>query len=98
MINALPYQVTAFANSNATKSVNFKKNSFVVIILEFKNGLILKITGNGGCVHPHFHGIKLFSDKQTYIHNLDKTIKISKTKNNNMADFKFIENLSFETS
>lgn len=80
VLEELPYKVTAFANKISTKSMKFKNNSFVIIILEFKNGLILKITGNGGCVHPHFHGIKIFSDKQTYIHDLNSTLKIEKNK------------------
>lgn len=84
MIGELPYKVSSFANSISTKSRKFDHNSFVVIILEFKNGLIFKITGNGGCAHPHFHGIKIFSDKQTYIHNLTSTIKVTRSSKNNL--------------
>jgi predicted dehydrogenase len=48
-----------------------KFNSFAVILIKFENGVIAKITGNGGCVHPHYHGLKVFGTKRTAIHNLD---------------------------
>ena len=35
--------------------------------------MIVKITGNGDCVHPHFHGLKIYSIKQIAIHNLTGT-------------------------
>ena len=39
-------------------------NSFVTLNLIFKNKLIVKITGNGPCVHPHFHGLKYLAHKK----------------------------------
>jgi len=71
LINEKPINVQAMGNNIATKDSNLKFNSFAVILLEFENGIIVKLTGNGGCVHPHFHGLKIFGTKKTAIHNID---------------------------
>ena len=42
--------------------INF--DSFTLIILKFKNGIIVKITANGVSIHPHFHSLKIFGDKK----------------------------------
>lgn len=71
IMNAKPISVQAVGNNIATKNSPLKYNSFAVLILTFDNGLIAKITGNGGCVHPHFHGLKIFGTDRTAIHNLN---------------------------
>ena len=71
LLNSKPVSVQATGNKIATANTGLKYNSFSTVILEFDNGLIAKITGNGGCVHPHFHGLKIFGTERTAIHNLD---------------------------
>ena len=46
-----------------------KYNSFVILNLIYRNNLVIKITGNGPCVHPHFHSLKLFGTKKTFTHD-----------------------------
>ena len=69
LTDSKPISVQALGNDIATKDTNFKFNSFAVLLLQFNSGLIAKITGNGGCVHPHFHGLKIFGTEQTAVHN-----------------------------
>ena len=70
IMDAKPIAVQAAGNDIATKNSPFKYNSFTVLLLKFDNGLLAKITGNGGCVHPHFHGLKIFGNERTAIHNM----------------------------
>jgi len=70
LMDAKPISVQAMGNDIATRNSLLKYNSFAVLILRFDNGIIAKITGNGGCVHPHFHGLKIFGTEYTAVHNL----------------------------
>jgi predicted dehydrogenase len=69
LMDAKPVSVQVMGNDIASKNTNLKFNSFAVILLQFENGVIAKLTGNGGCVHPHFHGLKIFGTDLTAIHN-----------------------------
>jgi len=71
LLGTRPVSVQAIGNDIFNKNTNLKFNSFAVILIKFENGVIAKITGNGGCVHPHYHGLKVFGTKRTAIHNLD---------------------------
>jgi len=71
LMDAKPVSVQAIGNDIANINTNLKYNSFAVILLQFENGIIAKLTGNGGCVHPHFHGLKIFGTDQTAIQNHD---------------------------
>ena len=70
LLNMRPASVQAVGNDIASNNSNMKFNSFAAILLNFDNGVIAKLTGNGGCVHPHFHGLKIFGTERTAIHNL----------------------------
>ena len=70
LLGSRPVTVQAVGNDIPNKNTNLKFNSFAVVILKFENGAIAKLTGNGGCVHPHFHGLKIFGTKQTAINSL----------------------------
>lgn len=70
ILDSRPVTVQAAGNDIPNKNTNLEFNSFAVIILKFENGVIAKLTGNGGCVHPHFHGLKIFGTKRTAISNL----------------------------
>ena len=71
LVRARPISVQAVGNDIATSGSKLKYNSFATLLLKFENGLIAKITGNGGCVHPHFHGLKFFGTWQSAVHNLN---------------------------
>ena len=59
-----PYEVQACGNAIATQETPLHYNSFAVLLLKFPSGRVAKVTGNGGCVHPHFHGLKVFGTKK----------------------------------
>ena len=70
MLGEKPIEVVAYGNNIATKGSSFKPDSFAVMLLQFQNGCVAKVTGNGACVHPHFHGLKLYGTKKTVVHDL----------------------------
>ena len=76
LLNDKPSKVQVAANNISTKGSNLNFNSFAVVILEFSDGKIVKLTGNGGCIHPHFHGLKIFGNKLTAVHNLNEAYYI----------------------
>ena len=70
LLDSKPVTAQVMGNDIPSKKTNLQYNSFVVILLQFENGVIAKLTGNGGCVHPHFHSLKIFGTERTAIHNL----------------------------
>tara|TARA_Y100000816_G_C26105316_1_gene587126 strand:- start:2477 stop:3478 length:1002 start_codon:yes stop_codon:yes gene_type:complete len=82
LLNAKPLYVQAMGSNISSKSSSLKFNSFAVVLLEFPNGTIVKLTGNGGCIHPHFHGLKVFGNNLTAIHNLKEAYYLSSSENN----------------
>ena len=70
MLGEKPIEVVAYGNNIATKGSSFKPDSFAVMLLQFQNGFVAKVTGNGVCVHPHFHGLKLYGTEKTVVHDL----------------------------
>lgn len=67
MIGKKPTHVQSFANSIATRNSKFKKDSLVLIVLRFSNGLLVKITANGAAKFNHFHELRIFSKKKTIL-------------------------------
>lgn len=82
LIDSRPLSVQAIGNDIASKNTNLEFNSFAVVILKFENGIIAKLTGNGGCVHPHFHDLKIFGTKQTAISNLNEAYYLQSSEMN----------------
>ena len=76
LLDKYPSEVFATGNKIATKNTKLKFNSFVNLNLIFHDGLIVKITGNGPCVHPHFHSLKIFGSKKTFIHDYKNSLFI----------------------
>jgi len=70
MLGEKPVEVVAYSNNIATRGSSFEPNSFAVMLLQFQNGCVAKVTGNGVCVHPHFHGLKLYGTEKTVVHDL----------------------------
>ena len=77
LVNDRPVDVTAYGNNIVTKNSSFKKNSFIIIVLKFANGMISKITGDGVCVYPHFHEIKLYSKNRSIIHSYKNSFELT---------------------
>ena len=78
MFGSKPISVFAMGNNIGSKDTRLKFNSFAVILLKFSNGLIAKVTGNGPCAYPHFHGIKVFGSKRTLVHNFYESFYLEK--------------------
>ncbi len=76
LVNERPISVYALGNKIGTDTSRFKFNSFSILSIEFESGLILKVTGNGSCVHPHFHGLKIFGTEKTIIHSLSNAFSL----------------------
>ena len=86
LVDSKPVTVHAIGNDISNKNTALKFNSFAIIILKFNNGLIAKITGNGGCVYPHFHGLKIFGTQQTAVHGINGAYYLDSSE----PDSKFI--------
>ncbi len=55
------------ANRRARK---FRFDDLVVATLSFEAGMIAKVGANFACVHPHFHGVKVFGTEATFVNGL----------------------------
>ena len=53
-----------------------KHNDFAILLLEFEDKMTVKISAHGGGVHPHFHALKIFGKKSTFIHDYTNTLWI----------------------
>ena len=76
-----PIEVKTYGNNIATKNYRLNYNSFAVMLLKYKSGLVVKISSNGGCVHPHFHSVKIFGTKKTVYHELNGSNYIKNSDN-----------------
>lgn len=85
LIGERPLKVSALGNNISTKKSKFKYNDISVAIIKFKNGLILNVVSNFGCVMPHHHTFKVYGTKQSFIQNFnDVKIFNSRIKNNSV--------------
>ncbi len=71
-----PLRAQALGNQITTTGTLQKNNDFALLLLEFENKMSVKISAHGGCVHPHFHSLKVFGSKSTFIHETTGTIWI----------------------
>lgn len=67
-------EVFSYGNQIATKDSQFRYNDLVVALLQFQNGMLAKISANFGCVKPHFHGLKLYGTKGSFINEVEAGI------------------------
>ena len=78
LLGERPDEVHAFGNNIATRTTEFQVNSFSVMLIKFPSGVVAKVSGNGGCVHPHFHSLKVFGSEKTVYHDLSATNTFSR--------------------
>jgi predicted dehydrogenase len=64
--------VSVFAHSNkiVTQGSPFRYDDFVSATIMFDGGMHARITANFGCVHPHYHALKIFGTKATFINGV----------------------------
>ena len=65
----------AAGNQIVSAGTKFSSEDLVVALLRFESGAVAKIGANFGCVHPHFHGLKIYGTDGTFINGLpDATV------------------------
>lgn len=70
IVGKLPVKVFGMGNQISSSGSGFKFRDFASILMEFENGLVAKATANAGCVHPHYHNLKVYGTKKTYTHDI----------------------------
>lgn len=78
-----PISVKALGNNLVTFGTKQKFNDFAIFLLNFENKMTVKISAHGGCVHPHFHVLKVFGENKSFIHDISRTVWINSSKHNN---------------
>ena len=111
ILKKTPQKVVALGNNISTAQTNFSSNDITNSLIKFKDGTILNVTSNFGCVVPHHHIFKLYGTKSTFIQEYNKAIvyssreknkKVVKIKNNYLKKNKkkilesFIDSLIFK--
>lgn len=72
-----PCRVYAVGNQIATEYSALRFNDFSVLVMEFAGGFTAKISASGGCVHPHFHAVRVFGTAGTFTHDLSGAMWIN---------------------
>lgn len=72
LINDKVIEVCSYGNKIASKNSKCPYNDFNVSLLKFSNGILAKVTGNAGAVYPHYHGVKVYGTKATFINGMEK--------------------------
>jgi len=80
--NKKPVSVKAMGSNIIVSKTKQKYNDFAVLLFEYKNKMSVKITAHGGGVHPHFHALKIFGKKSSFIHDYSKTFWIDSSNPN----------------
>lgn len=74
IIGKRPTTVQAMGNRIVAAETPQKHNDFAVLLLGFEDQAIARISAHGGCVHPHFHSLKVFGTKRSFIHESTGTV------------------------
>ncbi|MGH2744319.1 MAG: Gfo/Idh/MocA family protein, partial [Thermoleophilaceae bacterium] len=61
----------ALGNRLTTEKTKFRFDDLVVALLELESGAVLKVGANFGCVHPHYHDVKVFGTTATFVNGLE---------------------------
>lgn len=64
-----PVDVMSCGNRIAIQDSACRADDFNVMILRFEDGLVAKVMSSGGCVHPHFHRLRAYGTRETFIHD-----------------------------
>ncbi len=79
-----PCAVQAIGNKISTLGTLQRHNDFAVLLLQFDNLMSVKISAHGGCVHPHFHTLKVFGQKSSFFHESTGTVWIDSSSPDQM--------------
>jgi len=64
-----PAVVTALGNHICTRGTAFRYDDYVAATMQCPSGLVARVTANFGCVHRHFHAVRLFGTEATFLHD-----------------------------
>ena len=77
-----PISVQSFGSRIIAAGTSQRHNDFAMLILRFENQMSVKVTAHGGCVHPHFHTLKVFGKNNSFIHDSTGTVWIDSSNPN----------------
>jgi predicted dehydrogenase len=63
-------RVQSAGNRLVTEGTKFRFDDLVVALVELESGATMKIGANFGCVHPHYHDVKVFGREATFLNGL----------------------------
>jgi len=69
LTNERPTSVYTSGNNICTRNTKFRYADYATSILNFKSGMIGRITANFGCVHRHHHVIRIYGTKATFLYD-----------------------------
>ena len=82
IVGKKPINVQAFGNKIVTYGSQQKYSDFASILLGYEDQMIVKISAHGGCVHPHFHSLKVFGENSTFVHETTGTVWVNSSDPN----------------
>ena len=82
IVGKKPVTVQALGGNIITAGTRQKHNDFAVILLKFENQMSVKISAHVGCVHPHFHSLKVFGENSSFLHESTGTVWIDSSNPN----------------
>ena len=88
--NSRPTEVFAVGSNLASKNTKFQREDFVTAFIKLETDLILKTSANFACIHPHFHSVRIFGTKKTFINTCNSGNYLKK-KNGEYKEFKLGE-------
>jgi len=77
-----PVSVQAFGSRIIAANTLQRHNDFAMLVLRFENQMTVKVSAHGGCVHPHFHALKVFGKNSSFIHDSTGTAWIDSSNPN----------------
>ncbi len=78
LLKSRPLSVFSKSSDKMTKNSKFKKFSFATYIFTFPKNIIVKLSADSVCIHPHYHALKIFEKNQTFISDLKRQLRITK--------------------
>jgi predicted dehydrogenase len=74
IIGKRPVTVQALGSRVAVAGSRQRHNDFAVLLLSFADQTTARISAHGGCVHPHFHSLRVFGTDSTFLHETTGTV------------------------
>jgi predicted dehydrogenase len=59
--------IAAEGSRIATRGTAFRHADFVTALLRTESGATMKVNANLGCVHPHFHAVRVYGTEGTFL-------------------------------